>query len=225
MVDRSAAPFPIKEVRPPFGYLIFRGEANDSLTEAMGELNQRIRDLQSQRTTRVGELAKAARGDVTRIDTSDRELRRIELQMVDANEHAALLREAMDRATRRDAAQDGQRVYVRRLPDGTEPPDPGFRPLDPYLLGQNRAAGAEVVELRPELADYFGVEGGVLVVDVPERTPAALAGLQPGDVLTAVGRRPIRSIQELRAGLADAEPEIPLTLIRKGAELHVVLKR
>lgn len=132
------------------------------------------------------------------------------------------LRPAMERAGRETG-----RPFPIHLPDEPVSVDEPrqFRPLDIYVLGQNRAAGAEVVDLRPELAEYFGVSGGVLVVDVAERTPAALAGIQPGDVLTDVGSSPVRSIQELRAGLSTAAAEIPVTVVRKGRRLQVLLKR
>ena len=101
----------------------------------------------------------------------------------------------------------------------------GLRPLAPYLLGQNRAAGAEVMELGPELATYFHVDGGVLVVEVPPGTVAEAAGLQPGDVLTHVGGAAVKSIGELRRGLAGTDAELPLTLVRKGRAIQLLLKR
>jgi len=100
-----------------------------------------------------------------------------------------------------------------------------YRPTVPYVLGENRAAGAEVVDLRPELAEYFGVDGGVLVVDVAPGTPAARAGIQPGDVLTHVDGAPLLSIADLRRGLIRTVGNLPLTLIRKGRTLQVQLGR
>jgi membrane-associated protease RseP (regulator of RpoE activity) len=100
-----------------------------------------------------------------------------------------------------------------------------FRPTVPYVLGENRAAGAEVVELRPELAAYFHVDRGVLVVDVAAGTPAARAGVQPGDVLTHLGGEPLVSIAALRRALTRAAGEVPLTLVRKGRTLQVQLGR
>jgi len=100
-----------------------------------------------------------------------------------------------------------------------------FRPTVPYVLGENRAAGAEVVELGPELAGYFGVEGGVLVVDVAPGTPAARAGILPGDVLTLFGGAPVVSIAEFRKGLAQAARETRVTLIRKGEPVELTLRR
>lgn len=100
-----------------------------------------------------------------------------------------------------------------------------LRPLAPYALGANRVAGAEIVELKPELAEYFAVERGVLVVDVPAGTPAARAGLQPGDVLTAVGAVAVGSLAEVRRALAQPRDSLALRVVRKGAPLRVMLRR
>jgi hypothetical protein len=218
----------LSEVRPPFGFYIFRGEQYDSLSRAMDDLNRDIRGLRSQQAARVRELAAALRGDETRIDRNDPELVRLQRAVLDADRRSAALREAMERAARREAGA----AFVGPFSPGADRPstDPTerearFRPLDPYLLGQNRAAGAEVVDLRPELAEYFGVEGGVLVVDVPEGTPAALAGIQPGDVVTRVGPTSVLSIQELRRGLAVSSSQIPVTVVRKGRQIQLLLPR
>ena len=100
-----------------------------------------------------------------------------------------------------------------------------LRPLAPYILGQNRALGAEVLDLKPELAAYFQVAAGVLVVDVPEDSPAADAGLAPGDVITAVSGRPVRSLRDLRSALSGAAARTALTVVRKGLNRTVRMRR
>jgi len=100
-----------------------------------------------------------------------------------------------------------------------------LRPLAPYILGQNRALGAEVLDLKPELAAYFQVAAGVLVVDVPEDSPAADAGLAPGDVITAVSGRPVRSLRDLRSALSGASARTALTVVRKGLNRTVRMRR
>ena len=100
-----------------------------------------------------------------------------------------------------------------------------YRPLTPYLLGRNRVAGAEVLDLRPEMARYFGVETGVLIVDVARRTPAAIAGIVPGDVITRIDQVAVHSVEELRFGISQAGETLPLTLIRQGNSIQVLLRR
>ena len=110
-----------------------------------------------------------------------------------------------------------------RPPEPTEPAP--FRPLTPYLLGSNRVAGAQVIDLRPELARYFGVVGGVLIVDVAPGTPASMAGLLPGDVITRMDQVGVRSVEDLRFGVSRSGESLPLSLVRQGSSVEVLLSR
>jgi membrane-associated protease RseP (regulator of RpoE activity) len=108
-------------------------------------------------------------------------------------------------------------------PDPAEPTT--FRPLTPYLLGSNRVAGAQVIDLRAELAQYFAVEGGVLVVDVAPGTPAAIAGLTPGDVIVRLDQVAVQSVEDLRLGVSRAGETLPMSLVRRGSTVEVLLRR
>jgi len=103
--------------------------------------------------------------------------------------------------------------------------DAPFSPLVPYLLGRNRVAGAEVIDLRAEMASYFGVGRGVLVVDVPPQTPAALAGLRPGDVIVRVGGEATPSVEDLRIAIVRSAGTPELEVVRRGATLRIALER
>jgi serine protease Do len=60
----------------------------------------------------------------------------------------------------------------------------------PYIRtlprGGARRLGVAVLELTPQLADYFGTKEGVLIASVRDWSPADRAGLKAGDVITAV---------------------------------------
>ena len=86
-------------------------------------------------------------------------------------------------------------------------------------------AGAEVVDLKPELAEYFEVAGGVLVVSVAPGTPASIAGIIPGDVITRLDQVSVRSIEDLRFGVSQAGQTLPIALIRRGTSIQVLLRR
>jgi len=77
------------------------------------------------------------------------------------------------------------------------PPRHG-RPM--LVTGKRGFLGVDLLELTPELRRHFGVdgEGGVLVAHVEEGSPAALAGLAVGDVLTAIDGKPVKSSWSLR---------------------------
>ena len=51
--------------------------------------------------------------------------------------------------------------------------------------GGTRESAFDVQELTPQLADYFGTAGGVLISAVRASSPADRAGLRAGDVITA----------------------------------------
>ncbi len=80
--------------------------------------------------------------------------------------------------------------------------------------------GLDLVELNPKLAEYFGVSGGVLVADVPADSPL---GLQPGDVVLAVGDRDVEGPDQLRRILRSYTPEeaIPFRIMRHEREMDV----
>jgi membrane-associated protease RseP (regulator of RpoE activity) len=110
------------------------------------------------------------------------------------------------------------------------PPVPavaGGAPRIVLALGQRAVAGAELMALNPSLGRYFGVEQGVLAVEVVRGTPAYLAGLRPGDVIVAVAGEEVREVDEVRSALARGytSPPVPLTIIRDGAERILELTR
>jgi S1-C subfamily serine protease len=63
------------------------------------------------------------------------------------------------------------------------------------------------------------------VAGVQAGSPAAEAGIQPGDVIVQVNRRPVRTIADLRQALAAQKAGEPtlLQIHRKDASLFVVV--
>ncbi len=68
--------------------------------------------------------------------------------------------------------------------------------------------GVEPNEMSPELAETFGVKAkqGVIITGVLQNAPAAQAGIRPGDVITAVGERPVANVAELLSSVAGLKP-------------------
>jgi C-terminal processing protease CtpA/Prc len=93
----------------------------------------------------------------------------------------------------------------------------------PFFLevGRRAVAGAELSELNPELARYFRVDDGVLVLQVSRSTPAARAGLQGGDVIVRAGGRTVASVADLRRAFGDDEGSVRLDVVRQGQRREV----
>ena len=90
-----------------------------------------------------------------------------------------------------------------------------------------RRLGVAVAPLSDQLASYFGVKEGVLVSEVSRDTPAATAGIQAGDVITAVNGRSVMSSGDLAREVREAEPgstlDIRLTRNRKEMTVKAAL--
>lgn len=73
----------------------------------------------------------------------------------------------------------------------------------------------------PELAESFGLRTarGVLVSSTLRDSPAAEAGLRPGDVVTRIDDRNVATVQDLVDAVASAGPDAPLDLeVWRGSE-------
>ena len=73
----------------------------------------------------------------------------------------------------------------------------------------------------PELAESFGLRAGhgVLVASTLRDSPAAQAGLRPGDVVTRIDDRDVATVQDLLDAVAGAGPHAALSLeVWRGSE-------
>jgi PDZ domain len=216
-----------RSVQAPFEFFVFRGEDHDSLRNEMVDLNRVMDELQGRLVAREVEVREGQGRNDVRL-REDEEFVRLSRLLEQASSRSTGLETAMAVSAREKAGLE----YTQRLPGirgvvtlDRPAPQPDFRPLTPYLLGRNRVAGAEVTDLEPQLAEYFDVGGGVLVLGVAEGTPAALAGIVPGDVIVRLDQVTIRSVEDLRFGVSMAGETLPVSLIRQGASVQVLLRR
>ncbi|WP_442793729.1 Do family serine endopeptidase [Paraburkholderia sp. ZP32-5] len=86
--------------------------------------------------------------------------------------------------------------------------------------------GVAVQEVSQSLARSFGLPkpDGALISVVEPSGPAALAGLQPGDVVLAVNDMPVHDSADLLTSVAKIRPgkTVNLRVWRSGAETHIV---
>ena len=84
--------------------------------------------------------------------------------------------------------------------------------------------GVDAQTLLPELARSLGLGDarGVIITNVPEGTPADLAGLQAGDVLTAVDGQPVTRLQDALSLVASTKPgdTVGLTGLRNREQFY-----
>ncbi len=65
---------------------------------------------------------------------------------------------------------------------------------------------------------------GVVVSQVDDGSPAALNGLADGDVITAVNRRAVHTVEDLAGALRGASTPLALSIVREGGHLYVVVR-
>ncbi len=75
-------------------------------------------------------------------------------------------------------------------------------------------AGLAVSPLSPDQKRQLQIESGLLVQDVAGQ--AARAGIQPGDIILAVGNTPVNSVQDLSKALNGKKHKIVALLIKRG---------
>jgi len=87
--------------------------------------------------------------------------------------------------------------------------------------------GISLQELTDELAKRFGYEGeeGVLVANVKSGSPGYEAGIQPGDLITDVERKPVSSIDQFKERVKGLKGDVLLHLRRGKGALFVVVKK
>jgi Do/DeqQ family serine protease len=90
------------------------------------------------------------------------------------------------------------------------------------------ALGVSVAPLTPELASRAGVPKdvrGLLVQEVNPEGRAAEAGIRSGDVIQEVNRKPVQTIEELRAAVKATTDRPTLVLVnREGRDLFVTVR-
>ncbi len=108
---------------------------------------------------------------------------------------------------------------ARRMGQGGEPED-GAAP------SASNKAGLVLSDLSPELRRQLGLDAtaqGVVVVGVQGDGAAAMSGIQRGDLITEINRRPVRSVAEANRALNTKSKRLVLRVARGQMNMIVVL--
>jgi Do/DeqQ family serine protease len=112
---------------------------------------------------------------------------------------------------------------VRTLQARAEPAPGGAGRDERVITGRNPFTGATVLNVSPAVAQELGIDvfqnRGVIVSRVPGDSPAAEAGIQPGDIVVAVNGRAIGATAQLQAALAAGGDAWRVTIRRGGQQI------
>lgn len=115
--------------------------------------------------------------------------------------------------------QDRDRAVAGGLPVPTPTPQPAQ---------SDRFAGMELADLTPMLVQQFRIDPkakGALVVAVESGSPAAMAEIQPGDLITEIADQPIDSVASaVKAVRSIKTDRVLLFVMRGGTGRYVLLK-
>jgi serine protease Do len=92
--------------------------------------------------------------------------------------------------------------------------------------GPTALRGVQVQNLTPTVARDLGISAktaGVLITGVDPSSVAAAAGLQRGDVIQEVNRKPVRNVEEYDRALAGAHDQSILLLVSRGQATRFVV--
>ena len=85
--------------------------------------------------------------------------------------------------------------------------------------------GVGITLLTNQLAEYFGVEGGILINNVRQDSPGSKAGLKAGDVIVGIDSEPVRGALGLIRAIDDKkESDITLRIVRDRRDQTVNLR-
>ena len=95
-----------------------------------------------------------------------------------------------------------------------------------FSIGSRVFLGVELAEMNPDLASYFKVKEGVLVLDVAEDSPADKAGLRPGDVFVAIDGEKVRDPEAVLEILREYQEgdKVEIEIVRHGKREKIEVK-
>ena len=101
-------------------------------------------------------------------------------------------------------------------------------PPKPEGQADNQNFGLQVQDVTPQLKQDLELkaDSGVVITDIVPNSPAAVADIRPGDVITEVDRVPVNNTEAFRRALAGQKGKSNLLLLldRKGVKTYSIVK-
>lgn len=120
----------------------------------------------------------------------------------------------------RDGQQQTLQVKIGEQPTEEQAGSKASAPAASALFGMH------VQELTPEIASQLGYTGdtGVIIAGVDSESPAAQVGLQRGDLIKEINRKPIKSLADYQKAIASVgKDDSLLMLVRRGNNTYYVV--
>ena len=124
-----------------------------------------------------------------------------------------------------DTLRDGQPMTVKATL-GERPNDLGVRAGGGDKIQEGTLRGITVQDLTPKIRAQLGLHAnvtGVVINEIDPNSPAAQQGLQPGDVIEAINRQPVRSVADFNRLAAEAKEQTLLRVNHQGNGSFVVI--
>jgi S1-C subfamily serine protease len=101
-------------------------------------------------------------------------------------------------------------------------------PPGPEGQANNQNFGLQVQDITPQLKQELELkaDSGVVITDIVPNSPAAVADVKPGDVITEVDRVPVNNTEAFQRALASQKGKSNLLLLldRKGVKTYSIVK-
>ena len=244
---------PAPDLALPFGAFVVGSEETSPLRDDLKRIRKELTEVRRYELSRIRELQAGIQGPVEEIARQDERIQELKAQeevlLREQRQAAEELRKVSEEMMRRQFSEiqvrqeetQAEALRAREWISGRERVDvrdaylarekeiqemyESRRPLSHIIVGQSFVAGAQLTPLNEGLAEYFQVDGGVLVTEVLDGTPASEAGILAGDVIIRVGTEDVSSLNDLRFGIGYFERPLRLRVIRKGSPLELVIER
>ena len=121
--------------------------------------------------------------------------------------------------------RDGKPMTVK-VTLGERPGNLGVSPGVGQAPSEGTLRGIQVQNLTPSVRNQLGLPPnmqGVVISNLDQDSPAAQAGLQPGDVIESINRHPVRNVDEFNQLASTAKGEVLLRVNRQGTGMFVVI--